>query len=744
MLLLRRPFRVALVAALAGTLTAACSGSKPNGVRPAEPNAATTATPTAAPADAKLAETLRHRGDYERAIDVYAALVRSDIGQQRQDALLAEAQLLGRIGRAAEARAALEQFLANAGPAGAASPAQFMLASTLDDLGDPQGALEDYDAYIAAGGAASEFAHIERAKMLARLGRTVEAEQAAEAVLASDLQPSFKASFTFSIASAFDQAGAYANALNWYNRVKITPSGDVADALARTGGIKKRLGDSTWVSDYLEEIARFPSSAVARDLLAELDAAGIPVSDYVRGVVDYQAGRDDGARAALSRAAASSVSAAEATYYLGALDERAGNVVAAIDEYRRTQRLNPSSPLAADALWWAGRLLEGRGKFDEAAESYEMIVSSYPQSEWFSEADFRRGLVAFRKGDAASAAGIWAAVAQHTSAEDNLRARFWQARALTARNQSSGADMLRQLESDAPGSFYALRAEVLLRQHDAKSRAPKLKDDAPDWKKISRYIQDQAGVDPETVDDALSSDPRWARGAELATVELSAQSDTVYRSIISEYDGDPRALYRITKRFADEGRTSLAARAATRVIDAVASRTAPPDDLLRIAYPVVYPDLVQDAASEQSVSPTLLLALVRQESFYDPDAGSTAGALGLTQVVPSTGQSIAARLGITSFRPEELYRPNVSLRFGAQYLATQLKSFGGDSYRALAAYNGGPGAVSKAASKAGGDDDLFVEDLEFSETKTYVKRVMENYARYRWLYEKTDRPSLPR
>ena len=149
--------------------------------------------------------------------------------------------------------------------------------------------------------------------MLARLGRTVDADQAAEAVLASALPQQYKASFTFSIARAFDQGHADANALNWYNRVKITPGGDVATALAKTGAIKRRLGDATWVQDYLEAITNYPASAVAAGLLDELDAAPVPVVDYVRGLVDYRAFRNDAARTALMRAIAQQSHAAEAT-----------------------------------------------------------------------------------------------------------------------------------------------------------------------------------------------------------------------------------------------------------------------------------------------------------------------------------------------------------------------------------------------------------------------------------------------
>jgi soluble lytic murein transglycosylase len=98
---------------------------------------------------------------------------------------------------------------------------------------------------------------------------------------------------------------------------------------------------------------------------------------------------------------------------------------------------------------------------------------------------------------------------------------------------------------------------------------------------------------------------------------------------------------------------------------------------------------VLDAAVAEGVPPLLLLALVRQESAFNPQAGSSAQAYGLTQVIGPTGRQIAASLGVP-WEPALLFEPASSLRFGAHYLATQLDAFDGDVLAALAAYNGGP------------------------------------------------------
>src|SRR5438067_6593604 len=636
--------------------------------------------------------------------------------------------------------------MASAGISGAGSTAQYLLASTLDDLDDPLGALSNYDAYIVGHGAASDFARVERAKMLARLGRTVDADQAAEAVLASALPQQYKASFTFSIARAFDQGHADANALNWYNRVKITPGGDVASALAKTGAIKRRLGDATWVQDYLEALTSYPASSVASGLLDELDGASTPVGDYVRGLVDYRAFRNDAARTALTRSIGQPSHAAEATYYIGALDERAGDVSSAIANYQRSVDVDPHSSVADDAVWWRARLLEDSGRLDEAAATYASLAPAYPTSSWRDDAEFRSALIVYRRGNVPTAARMFATIASHASGDDRARARYWQGRALVEAGDGTAKQVLEQMRSDDPTNFYGLRAEVLLRQNDAKARStPSLKEIPTDWEKIAAYIKQQTGNDPGTASDLPEQDGRWAQIDELRAVGLTDQSDVVVQSVMAQYAGDPVAMMEVTKRLQESGNASNAARAATRLISALPPNApAPPDDLLRIAYPAVYDNLVKDSAQKEKLSPLLLLSLMRQESYYDPDAGSSAGALGLTQVVPTTGKSIAKNLSLENFSADDLFRPNVSIQFGANYLGEQLTDFDGDPYRALAAYNGGPGVVSRAAKTSGNDEDLFVEDLEFDETKTYVKRVMENYARYRQLYEKTDGPSLPK
>jgi soluble lytic murein transglycosylase len=151
-------------------------------------------------------------------------------------------------------------------------------------------------------------------------------------------------------------------------------------------------------------------------------------------------------------------------------------------------------------------------------------------------------------------------------------------------------------------------------------------------------------------------------------------------------------------------------------------------------YPLAYWDAVRTAAEESQVDPLLLLAVMRQESLFEPQAESPAGARGLMQLLPGTAQRAAAALGVEAVK-EKLDDPVVNVRLGARYLRELLDRYQSDLTKALAAYNGGEMAADRWVTQAAGcDPDEFVERITYRETREYVKRVLSHYAAYARLY----------
>jgi soluble lytic murein transglycosylase len=139
--------------------------------------------------------------------------------------------------------------------------------------------------------------------------------------------------------------------------------------------------------------------------------------------------------------------------------------------------------------------------------------------------------------------------------------------------------------------------------------------------------------------------------------------------------------------------------------------------------------------TEDRVDPFLIAGLIREESVYDPRALSPVGAIGLMQLMPDTGRRVARQVGLSDFAVEQLYTPDVNLTLGVRYLADLLERFAGNEAYAVAAYNAGPEAVSRWL-EAGPPRSIeeFIEEIPFSETRGYVKRVLRSAWLYRGLY----------
>ena len=156
-----------------------------------------------------------------------------------------------------------------------------------------------------------------------------------------------------------------------------------------------------------------------------------------------------------------------------------------------------------------------------------------------------------------------------------------------------------------------------------------------------------------------------------------------------------------------------------------------PRYLLRLLYPTAYGELVRSLAAEYKLDPLWFFALLRQESAFDRYAYSWAEARGLTQVIPATASETARRLGVQDFRQDDLFKPLLSLRFGAWLLSENLKATGNSMFVSLAGYNGGLGnALRWAGKQTTLDADLFVEDIGFSETYSFVRLIYEHHAMY--------------
>ncbi|MBE6061205.1 MAG: lytic transglycosylase domain-containing protein [Clostridium sulfidigenes] len=157
--------------------------------------------------------------------------------------------------------------------------------------------------------------------------------------------------------------------------------------------------------------------------------------------------------------------------------------------------------------------------------------------------------------------------------------------------------------------------------------------------------------------------------------------------------------------------------------------------ILKSFFPLEYEKSIIEYSEMYNVDPNLVAAVINTESKFVVDASSTKGAIGLMQIMPDTGKWIAEKLELSNFNEEIIADPEVNIRMGTWYLKKLSEDFNGDYILVLAAYNGGPGNVTKwLEDEKYSSDGENLHKIPFKETKSYVQKVKFNHRIYKYLY----------
>jgi soluble lytic murein transglycosylase len=295
------------------------------------------------------------------------------------------------------------------------------------------------------------------------------------------------------------------------------------------------------------------------------------------------------------------------------------------------------------------------------------------------------------------------------------RARYWRAMAQLALDEQSGRELLRGLTESLPLSYYGLIATDRLgerptlehsfvgrRSAEGKYRAA----DRAKWLVEAGF----SDLGKDEIESWLRGQAALGRDSRLAAAGLLHTLGDHFRAVRIVIDGFGGAL--------EQG------------IDP-AWREA-----WQLAWPRPYYTPVRRATTEFEFDPALVYAVMREESTYRPDIASSAGAMGLMQIIPQTGDRIASSLGVPAFRADILFHPDTNIRFGTFYLKRLVGRFSGSEVLAIAAYNAGPNAVSRWLKRDGPRaQDVFVESVPYGETRRYLRRVVRSQRVYQLLYD---------
>ncbi len=149
-------------------------------------------------------------------------------------------------------------------------------------------------------------------------------------------------------------------------------------------------------------------------------------------------------------------------------------------------------------------------------------------------------------------------------------------------------------------------------------------------------------------------------------------------------------------------------------------------------FPFPFTETILSWSQQRQLNPLLVTSLIRQESRFEPEIKSPAGAVGLMQVMPATGEFVAQQIDLKDY---SLTNPNNNVNLGTWYLDYTHREYSNNSLLAVASYNAGPGNVTQWMKKyRTNDPDVFVEKIPFNETKGYVESVFGNYWNYLRIY----------
>ncbi len=381
----------------------------------------------------------------------------------------------------------------------------------------------------------------------------------------------------------------------------------------------------------------------------------------------------------------------------------------------------PNDANVPAALYGIGRTLYQERRYEEARQVYDRLARDYPQTKEGREGLNFSASSLLRMGRGAEAAARYAEYLEkypngeridtaHLNIIDGLREAGRPQEAIVWVNRTR--ERFPGTAIDVNALFARLRLDVALGdwQHAVQSADELLSKpvlsgtntNADEVLYLKAHALDRAGRPQEAIRTFLMiPDNLNSYYGGMATARLLATGDATARQRAAERNQAVQA--------------SIANAAA--------------------GYPAPYRFQIVSEAKKRGLDPRLVLSIMKQESQFKPNAKSPSAARGLLQLTIDAAEKYAKRAGVNRVTEDSLYRPDVAIAIGSEYLAQLSNMFGGLSEAIAASYNGGEDNVARWLARSNQrDQGVFTAEVGFTESKNYVYKVMAFYRAYRQLY----------
>ena len=392
----------------------------------------------------------------------------------------------------------------------------------------------------------------------------------------------------------------------------------------------------------------------------------------------------------------------------------------------------------ANNLWVRGFEHEQQARYDSAIVCFKKLSNSrFGNNQKRQWAKFRIGLIYFKQEKWKEAEKAFIDAAKDPFLWSGSGSRMFLADTYMKMGKDSLAreaylDCIR----DFPLGYYAHRSRIKLVEYKLMEASevpyahgiPMSPDSTLAWVR---------SVQKNDKKDASYSSENYERIKNLFQYGFSEEAFTLYEDLRKKNAKRLDFLYEYGKLFYEMGETAAGYRLARQFQAQIDRRKLmePPLDVLHYLFPVPYKDQVKYHSGTR-IDPFFVYSVMRQESIFNFQIVSRAGACGLLQIMPATGRMLAKQEGLANFDPSQLYNAYLNIRLGIRYLVDLKAEYKDDYMYVLGNYNAGPKPTRRwQAAGAGLPWDIRAEDISYWETRDYVKRVMGNYWIYQEIYD---------
>ena len=418
---------------------------------------------------------------------------------------------------------------------------------------------------------------------------------------------------------------------------------------------------------------------------------------------------------------------AERLYTLSQVYRRGNNEAAMLAAIEQAVKQYPKSRWTEEALFAGGNYFRVNLERARAAEYYRRSFEGFPNGSNTMVAHWRVAWEMYLEREPEAV----------TLMEDHLRrfpgspftenALYWLGRAVERAGNVPHARTFYQKNVERfPNSYFGMQSAARLQEIGAQG--PRNESE------VLALIPQAAAPRAHDAPIPSAAAGAWQRAEALSMLALDAQAEAELRAAYAR-TRSPRLLVETARAAQRAGRYIPSITAARQVVPQLEQRPVEtvPEEIWKLVYPLPYGDELASRARDKKLDPTIVAGLIRQESVFQRDAVSRAGAVGLMQVLPSTGRGLARQLRLPYSRGR-LFNADYNLRLGTHYLSALVGRYG-QWEKALAAYNAGEHRVNLWQTKREfAEPAEFVESIPFTETREYVQIVMRNAEIYRRLY----------